>query len=95
VLEHHTIPGGYAQEFRRSHYRFEVALHAMDGLEPGGWVYPVLQDLGAMDQVEFTRLDPFYTAQFPNHTLTVPDGLEAYKTELLRQFPNEARASRR
>ena len=34
VLEHHTVPGGYAHEFRRGKYRFEVALHALDGAGP-------------------------------------------------------------
>jgi phytoene dehydrogenase-like protein len=34
VLEHHTVPGGYAHEFRRGKYRFEVALHALDGAAP-------------------------------------------------------------
>ena len=46
VLEHHSVPGGYAHEFRRGKYRFEVSLHAIDGAGPGGWAYPVLKDLG-------------------------------------------------
>lgn len=36
VLEHHSVPGGYAHEFKRRGFRFEVALHAMDGVGPGG-----------------------------------------------------------
>ncbi|MEE8456993.1 MAG: FAD-dependent oxidoreductase, partial [Acidimicrobiia bacterium] len=39
VLEHHTKPGGYAHNFKERGYRFEVALHALDGMEPGGWAY--------------------------------------------------------
>lgn len=90
VLEHHSVPGGYAHEFRRGKFRFEVALHAMDGVSEGGWVYPVLADLGVLDQVEFHRLDPFYTACFPEHEVAVHTGREMYADELIRHFPEEA-----
>ena len=39
VLEHHLVPGGYAHEFKRRGFRFEVALHALDGVGPGGWAH--------------------------------------------------------
>ena len=42
VLEHHSVPGGYAHEFRRGHFRFDVALHALDGMAPGGWGYDAM-----------------------------------------------------
>lgn len=90
VLEHHSVPGGYAHEFRRGKFRFEVALHAMDGVSEGGWVYPVLAELGVLDQVEFHRLDPFYTAKFPDHEISVPADVAAYEKELCRNFPHEA-----
>ena len=51
VLEHHTVPGGYAHEFKRRGFRFEVALHALDGVGPGGWLGPMLEDLGVTDRV--------------------------------------------
>ncbi len=90
VLEHHTVPGGYAHEFRRGHYRFDVSLHVLDGAGPGNWAYPVLSDLGVLDQVAFHRLDPFYTAHFPEHEITVPADPLAYEAELVRLFPYEA-----
>ena len=36
VLEQHDKVGGYMTAFYRDDYRFEVSLHAMDGLDPGG-----------------------------------------------------------
>jgi len=90
VLEHHAVPGGYAHEFKRRGFRFEVALHALDGAEPGGWLHPMLEDLGVLDRVEFTRLDPFYTARFPDHEITVPAELPGYLRELKANFPEEA-----
>ncbi len=89
VLEHHSVPGGYAHEFRRGKYRFEVALHALDGVAPGGWTYPVLKDLGIVDRLHFHRMDPFYTVRFPNHEVTAHADVVAYEAELIRHFPAE------
>lgn len=89
VLEHHAVPGGYAHEFRRGKYRFEVALHALDGAAPGGWAYPVLKDLGVLDQVHFHRMDPFYTARFPKHEVTAHADVVKYEAELVKHFPHE------
>ncbi len=89
VIEHHAVPGGYAHEFKRRGFRFEVALHALDGAGPGGWLHPMLEDLGVLDRVEFTRLDPFYTARFPDFEITVPAELPDYIRELKFGFPDE------
>ena len=89
VLEHHTVPGGYAHEFRRGKYRFEVALHAMDGAAPGGWSYPILKDLEVFDQVHFHRIDPFYTVQFPKQKVVAYADLMMYEAELVKHFPHE------
>jgi phytoene desaturase len=94
VLEHHDVPGGYAHEFRRGHYRFEVALHALDGAAPGGWAFAVLSDLDVLNAVRFRRLDPFYVARFPRHQITAHADPLQYETELVRCFPHEAEGIR-
>ena len=90
VVEHHSVPGGYAHEFKRRGFRFEVALHAMDGVGPGGWMHGPLRDLGVLDRVEFVRLDPFYTTKFPDHEITAWAELPDYADELKRNFPDQA-----
>ncbi|MCA9934268.1 MAG: NAD(P)/FAD-dependent oxidoreductase [Ardenticatenaceae bacterium] len=90
VLEHHTVPGGYAHEFRRGKYRFEVALHALDGAGPGGWAYPTLRELEVLEQVKFERMDPFYTVRFPKHEVVAYADPMKYEAELIRHFPAEA-----
>ena len=90
VLEHHTVPGGYAHEFKRRGFRFEVALHALDGAGPGGWLGPMLEDLGVTARVEINEIDPFYTARFPDFEISVPADLSAYVTTLKTAFPEEA-----
>ncbi len=89
VLEHHSVPGGYAHDFTRKGFNFEVALHALDGVAPGGWVYPLLQEFGVLDRVDFVRLDPFYTASFPRHEITAHADPTAYEGELVNLFPHE------
>ncbi|MCX6066648.1 MAG: NAD(P)/FAD-dependent oxidoreductase [Chloroflexi bacterium] len=89
VLEHHTVPGGYAHEFRRGKYRFDAALHALDGAAPGGWSYAVLKDLGVFDQVQFHRMDPFYTVRLPNQEVVAHADPILYEAELVKHFPHE------
>lgn len=88
VLEHHSVPGGYAHEFRRKGYRFEVALHALDGAGPEGWIRPILDDLGVTARVPLTRLDPFYVTRFPDHEIVAYADIAEYRAELHRAFPD-------
>ncbi|NIA24692.1 MAG: FAD-dependent oxidoreductase [Gammaproteobacteria bacterium] len=87
VLEHHSVPGGYAHEFKRDDFRFEVALHALDGAGPGGWLYPILEELGI--DLPMTRLDPLYQAHYPDIHITVPADLAEYQAQLRSLFPGE------
>ncbi|MFP2927248.1 phytoene desaturase family protein [Pyxidicoccus sp. 3LG] len=90
LLEHHTIPGGYAHEFRRGRYRFDIALHALDGALPGGWSYEALKHTGVLERLPLRRLDPFYVARFPGREVVAHADLPAYERELVRHFPSEA-----
>ncbi len=89
VLEHHTKPGGYAHYFRAGGYRFEVALHALDGLGKGGWARPMFETLGILERVEFNQLDPFYTAAFPDFEISIPSDIDEYIERFCVIFPQE------
>jgi prolycopene isomerase len=86
VLEHHAVPGGYAHEFKRRGFRFEVALHALDGAGPGGWLYGMLRRLGVTERVELRRLDPLYAARYPEHDVVAHAQRNDYRAELARMF---------
>jgi prolycopene isomerase len=94
VLEQYTVPGGYAHEFRRGQFSFDVSLHSMDGVGPGGWAYTPLRDLGVLDRVPFTRLDPFYIARFPGHEVVAHATPLQYEAGLIGRFPSEANGIR-
>lgn len=91
VLEHHSVPGGYAHEFKRRGFRFEVALHALDAAGPGGYLHTLLADLGVPEQVEIRRLDPLYVAKYPEHEVTAHAELNEYRAELKQWFPDQTR----
>jgi phytoene desaturase len=85
VIEQHDKVGGYMTSFERGDYRFEVSLHAMDGL--GRELFP---KLGIQDKVKTVRLDPAYRSIFPDFTFDVPADPQVYRERLKGQFPQEA-----
>lgn len=89
VLEHHSVPGGYAHAFTRQQFWFEVSLHAINGLAPGEGLNKALTELGILDKLTFHRLDPFYQANFPQHNVTAAADIETYQAHLEELFPAE------
>ena len=49
VFEQHFLAGGYATNFKRHGYEFDVSLHGIGGLQPGGNVYSILQACHVLD----------------------------------------------
>ena len=90
VLEQHHKVGGYMTAFERGDYTFEVSLHAMDGLDPGGLTNAAFRKLGILDRIKPVRLDPMYRACFPQMALDVPADIEQYRKLLKERFPGEA-----
>jgi prolycopene isomerase len=90
VLEHHSVPGGFAHEFTRRGFRFEVALHALDGAGPGGWLYGMLKHLGILDRITLQRLDPLYHVRLPDFEIAAHADIREYRRDLIELFPGES-----
>jgi phytoene dehydrogenase-like protein len=90
VLEQHTVPGGYAQCFQRGPYRFDISLHALNGLAPGGGVDHLYRELGIWDRLRLHRLDPLYQLRLPDRLVTARADWYRYESELIGHFPAEA-----
>ncbi len=90
LLEQHYKVGGYMTSFERGDYTFEVSLHAIDGLDPGGMTRGTFEAVGIMDRIKPIRLDPMYRTVYPHHDLKVPAAPEEYKKLLQRNFPHES-----
>jgi all-trans-retinol 13,14-reductase len=90
VVEAEAEPGGYTRALRDGSYTFDRADHLIWGCEEDGPFGPglidaVLRYLGVRDRCEFIRMDdPIYEARFPDFTLSVPHGREAYLQAHLR-----------
>lgn len=100
MVDANERPGGYAQSIHRDAYTFDLAGRLLTGCAPRGpfgWdiIDSTLRSLGVRERCEFLRVDhPFYEARFPNFTLAVPCGREAYLDAHLRHFPHEAQGLR-
>jgi all-trans-retinol 13,14-reductase len=95
VLEQSTKPGGYAQDFWVNGFRFDVSLHAMDGLAPGGWGDVAIKALGIADRLRFERIDPFYRAKLGGATLSAHADTLLLEQELIAKYPREKAGIRR
>lgn len=95
VLEQHDLAGGNCQVFRRHHeghdYEFDVGLHYIGDSGPNGSIPTVLRGLGLTNRVTFRPLDPdgFDTLVFPDFTVRIPVGWDAYRDRVTARFPDE------
>ncbi len=100
VLEAHDLAGGNAQVFRRhprsedgsrATYEFDVGVHYLGDINPGGLFPSIFTSLGVGDRVRFLPLDPdgFDTLRFPDLTFVVPADWDVYLERLVEAFPDE------
>ena len=95
VLEAHDVAGGNTQVFRRHHgddwFEFDVGVHYVGELGPGGLLSNIYRSLGVGDRMGFSQLDPdgFDTLVFPDFDFRVPASWEEYQERLVAQFPND------
>ena len=99
VVERHDRVGGYAHAFRRGRYVFDSAVHLVGGCDPvafegGGLLHQLLSAVGVRDRVDFERIDPVYTAQYPDFELRVPSGLDEFIAAHAEEFPSETKGLR-
>jgi len=90
LLEKHSIPGGYATNFKRGDFIFDVSLHMMDGVGKGQNMYKFLDQCGVGEKIEFSKLRYFGRFIFPEHDIRLPSGdLDGLISVLEKNFPHE------
>ena len=89
VLEAQPGPGGYASAFERGPYRFDTALHALNGLAPGGGADALYRLLGIHDRLRLHRLDPIYRAQSAVGGFDARADLYRFERDLIELFPGQ------
>lgn len=91
VVDKHNVAGGYASNFRRKQFNFDVSLHSFDGVVEGAQSWRVIQDCGVADKVEFLHHPTLYRYRSPDIDFSVGHrDLDGYKRQLCRFFPDEA-----
>lgn len=99
VIERHDRVGGYAHAFRRGRYLFDSAVHMVGGCEPGvfegsGMIHDLLATLGVADRCHFERVDPCYSAVYPDASVQVPCDLDEFVNAHADEFPGEKKGLR-
>jgi phytoene desaturase len=99
VVERHDRVGGYAHSFRRGRYLFDSAVHLVGGCEPvsfegGGLIHNLLSELGVRDRCQFERIDPCYSAVYPEMTVSAPGDLDEFIAIHCDEYPSDAKGFR-
>jgi phytoene desaturase len=94
VVERHDRPGGYAHSFHRNRYHFDAAIHVTAGAQQinsnrKGLLQLLLHTLNVHDKCEFIKVDPFYSAIFPDFRINVPSNKEEFIKSHVKHFPKE------
>ncbi len=90
VIEQHSKTGGYMTGFQRGAYKFDVSLHAVDGLDPEkGRHLSLYEKSGIKDMIKPIKSDPMYQVDFPGFKMVVPADHEKYRLILHEKFPHE------
>ncbi|MCF2909102.1 NAD(P)/FAD-dependent oxidoreductase [Pseudoalteromonas sp. DL2-H2.2] len=90
VVDKHNIPGGYATNFSRKDFDFDVSLHSFDGVVKGGDSYKVIELTGVADKVEFLSHKTLYHFQQGDIDIKAKHrDIEDYKNQLFHYFPEE------
>ncbi|MCG8701063.1 MAG: FAD-dependent oxidoreductase, partial [Bacteroidales bacterium] len=84
VFEKHTIPGGYANCFKRKGYTFEISLHEMDVADN----LPNPLDILKLP-VETIDIKNPYSCIIDDYTYEMPDGTGHIEKALSAEFPKE------
>jgi len=92
VIDRHNSPGGYATNFERKGFTFDVSLHSFDGVVAGSDSYRCVEACGVANKVEFLEHKNLYRYVSGDIDVTVTDkNLERYKGQLRELFPDEAK----
>jgi len=91
VLEHHSIPGGYLQQFQRKGTRFEVGFHWVGSTQPGRPLYQLLEHLQLRPHVEFESYPPAAAIEIRSGTrsFAYPTRFDAFVESALATWPHE------
>jgi prolycopene isomerase len=91
VIDRHNVPGGYATNFTRKGFTFDVSLHSFDGVIAGAHSFECIKACGVADRVTFLPHKRLYRFVSREIDLSVSErDLDSYKRQLSLLFPDES-----
>lgn len=91
VLEKNHVPGGYAVNFKRGNFEFDVSSHLINNLDCIGDIpYSMLEECGIKNSVRLLSSKYLYRSIFPDFDIRVPQcNPHEYLNLLKTYFPGE------
>lgn len=90
ILEKNSVAGGYAVNFKRKKFEFNVSFHMLNGCNKEGLLYNVLKDCGVVNKCNFIRPRNLYRSVWPDYDIKIPQkGVKSYIKYLSGYFPKE------
>lgn len=89
IFEKHFIPGGYATNFKRKGYNFDVSLHGIGGLDDGGSIKRIFEACGIANKITPIKNKEAYYILDKDELIPVPNNKDEYKKFLVNRFSNE------
>ncbi len=91
ILEKNSYPGGCVSSFKRKGHTFENTIHFINGCEPGGTIYRILEKIGAHESVRFIKYNSLFRwiDDTRNIDIIPPLELDAFLKFIEERFPDE------
>lgn len=89
VFEMHNKVGGFATNFVRKDYTFDVSLHNFCPFKENILVDKVFTNLGLYDKVKYIPYNNFQRLIFPENDIVIQKPVENYIRKLIELFPKE------
>lgn len=88
LVEKNDKPGGNCICFTQQDYRFDYALHQLNGIgNPQCISHLILEEYGIKNDIEFKQVDPFMTIIFDGDEYHLSSNWEQLQVDLIRYFP--------
>lgn len=95
IFEMHAIPGGMCTAWKRKGFTFEGSIHHLAGCRPGGPLYAMWEELGAMPREVLLPDDLTQVEDPEGNRFTVYTDLDRLEAHMLDSFPEDATMIRR
>ncbi|MFH1878244.1 MAG: NAD(P)/FAD-dependent oxidoreductase [Candidatus Omnitrophota bacterium] len=90
IIEKHNKVGGYCTSFTRMGYSFDVAVHYLGSLRPGGVLNKILSDISLENEIVFNRIDPCDKIIMPDHVVLVRNNTNGTRESFKQAFFHES-----